>query len=86
MAQLVKNQPAVQEIWVQSLGWEDTLEKGKGYPLQYFGLENSMDFIDHGIAKSQTQLSNFHFISLLHIVLKLYIVIFTGNDIRYNCT
>ena len=29
MAQLVKNPPAVQETWVQSLGWEDPLEKGK---------------------------------------------------------
>ena len=29
MAQMVKNLPAVQEIWVQSLGWEDPLEKGK---------------------------------------------------------
>ena len=29
VAQLVKNLPAVQETWVQSLGWEDTLEKGK---------------------------------------------------------
>ena len=28
-AQLVKNLPAMQEIWVQSLGWEDPLEKGK---------------------------------------------------------
>ena len=27
--QLVKNQPAVQETWVRSLGWEDPLEKGK---------------------------------------------------------
>ena len=27
--QLVKNLPAVQETWVQSLGWEDALEKGK---------------------------------------------------------
>ena len=27
---------------------------GKGYPLQYAGLENSMDRIVHGIAKSQT--------------------------------
>ena len=34
---------------------------GKGYPLQYSGLENSMDCIDHGVTKSQTQLSNFHF-------------------------
>ena len=35
--------------------------EGKGYPLQYSGLENSMDCIGHGVAKSQTQLSDFHF-------------------------
>ena len=29
MAQLVKNLPAMRETWVQSLGWEDSLEKGK---------------------------------------------------------
>ena len=29
MAQLAKNPPAMQETWVQSLGWEDSLEKGK---------------------------------------------------------
>ena len=29
VAQLVKNPPAVQETWVQSLGWEDPLEKRK---------------------------------------------------------
>jgi len=29
MTQLVKNLPAMKETWVQSLGWEDTLEKGK---------------------------------------------------------
>ena len=30
MAQLVKNLPAMWETWVQSLGWEDPLEKGTG--------------------------------------------------------
>ena len=35
--------------------------KGKGYPLQYSGLENSMDCLVHGVAKSQTQLNAFHF-------------------------
>ena len=35
--------------------------EGKGYPLQYFGLEKSMDCIVHGVTKSRTQLSNFHF-------------------------
>ena len=29
VVQLVKNLPAMREIWVQSLGWENTLEKGK---------------------------------------------------------
>ena len=29
VAELVKNLPAMQETWVQSLGWEDPLEKGK---------------------------------------------------------
>ena len=32
----------------------------KGYPLQYFGLENSMDCRVHGVAKSQTRLNDFH--------------------------
>ena len=35
--------------------------EGKGDPLQYSGLENTMDSIVHGVAKSWTQLSNFHF-------------------------
>ena len=37
--------------------------EGKGYPLQYSVLENSMDCIVHGVAKSQIQLSDFHFSS-----------------------
>ena len=35
--------------------------EGKGYLLQYSGLENSMACIVHGVAKSRTQLSDFHF-------------------------
>ena len=38
--------------------------EGKGYPLQSSGLENSMDCIVHGVAKSRTLLSDFHFTSL----------------------
>ena len=37
------------------------LGEGIGYPLQYSGLQNSMDCIFHGVTKSQTQLSDFHF-------------------------
>ena len=54
VAQLVKNPPAMQETWVSFLGWEDPLEKGNG-------LENSMDCIVHGVTKSWTRLSDFHF-------------------------
>ena len=35
--------------------------EGKGYPLQYSGLENSMDYAVHGVTKSRTRLSPFHF-------------------------
>ena len=34
--------------------------EGKGYPLQYAGLENFMNGIDNGVAKSRTRLSDFH--------------------------
>ena len=34
---------------------------GKGYLLQYSGLENSMDCIVHGVTRSRTRLSNLHF-------------------------
>ena len=43
VAQLVKNLPARRETWVRSLSWEDLL---------YFGLENSMDCILHGVTKN----------------------------------
>ena len=43
VAQLVKNLPAMQETWVQSLGWEDPLEKGMlpipvFWPREFHGL------------------------------------------------
>ena len=39
--------------------------EGNGYPLQYSGLENSMDCLVHGLTKSRTWLSDFHFIRRL---------------------
>ena len=39
--------------------------EGNGYPLQYSDLENSMDCIVHGVTKSRTWLSDFHFTSPL---------------------
>ena len=44
VAQLVKNLPAMQKTWVRSLGWENTLEKGKAthspvfWPGEFHGL------------------------------------------------
>ena len=61
VAQLVKNLPAMGETWVWSLGWKDSLEKGKAHPFQYSGLENSMNCIFHGVTKSQIWLRDFHF-------------------------
>ena len=37
-----------------------SLGEGKGYPLQYFGLENSTGCIVHGVAKNRTQMNAFH--------------------------
>ena len=35
--------------------------EGKGYPLQYSGLENPMDCVVHRVTESRTRLSTFHF-------------------------
>ena len=71
VAQVLKNPSAMQETWVCSLGLFPrlgrSLGEGKGYPLQHSGLENSMYCIVHGVAKSQTRLSDFH----LHFILCL---------------
>ena len=56
--------------------------EGKGYPLQYSGLENSC--IVHGVAKSLTQLSDFHYIVAhlkkiimlrIHILFRMIVII-----------
>ena len=52
---------AIQETRVRSLGWADPPGEGKGYPLQYYGLENSVDRIVHGVPKSRTRMSDSHF-------------------------
>ena len=50
---MIKNLPARREIWVQFLGWEDALKKGKATN------SSILDCIVHEVAKSQTQLSDF---------------------------
>ena len=56
VAQVVKNPLAVWDPWVGKIPWE-----GKGYSLQYSGLENAMDCIVHGVTENWTRMSNFHF-------------------------
>ena len=62
MAQLVKNLPAKDLGLIPELGRPPG--EGKGYQLQYSGLENSMGCIVPGVTKRWTWLSNFHFLSL----------------------
>ena len=57
VAQLVKNPPAMQETWFWSLGWKDHLEKGKATHSSLLTWRIPV----HGVEKSQTQLSDFHF-------------------------
>ena len=49
--------------------------EGKGYPLQYSGLENSMDWIVHAVPKSRIRLSDFHF----HFHFMLRTMVNNGN-------
>ena len=60
VAQLVKNPPAMQETWVQSLGWGDPLEKGKATFSSILAWR--IPCIVHEVAKSGTRLSDFHLI------------------------
>ena len=48
VGQRLKHLPAMQETWVQSLGWEDPMENGKATHCSYSDLEKSMDCIVHG--------------------------------------
>ena len=53
VAQLVKNLPAMQETWVQSLGWEDLLEKGRATHSNILAWRIPWTIV-HGVAKSRT--------------------------------
>ena len=61
VAQLVKNLPAMRKTWVRSLGWEDPLEKGKATHSRILAWRIP-DCIVYAVAKSQTRLSDFHFL------------------------
>ena len=50
--------------------------EGKGYPVQDSGLENSMDCIDHGVAKSWTRLSDFQ---------SWFVVLYNRKSVSFCC-
>ena len=65
--------------------------EGNDYPLQYSGLENPMDWIVCGVAKSRIRLSDFHFhlcvwtifkvfIEFVTTLLLFYVLIFFGQE------
>ena len=63
VAQMVKNLPAMQETWIQSLGWEDPLEEGNATHSTILAWRILMDggawlATVHGVTKSQTGLSD----------------------------
>ena len=74
--------------------------EGKGYPLQYSGLEKSVDCVVQGVAKSGTRLSDFHFqadylvdiVNFLTVILILILalctsqVVLVANERRYKVT
>ena len=60
VAQLVTNPSVMPETWVRSLGWEDRLEKGKATHSIILAWRTPWTIV-HGVAKSQTGLSDFLF-------------------------
>ena len=60
---MVKNLPAIQKTWVQSLNWEDPLEEGMATHSSILAWRIPMDreawqATVHGVTKSQTRLGN----------------------------
>ena len=81
VAQKVKNLPAMWEIWVQSLGWEDPLEEGMITHSSILAWRIPMDreawqAIVHGV----TGLSDFHF-HLLSVILPCFVFLLNTNFI-----
>ena len=78
VAQVVKNLPAMWETWVRPLGWEDPLEEGMATHSSILAWRIPMDrgawqTTVHGVAKSQTQLSDeAQHSTYLHINIYIY--------------
>ena len=72
VAQLVKNLPAMWKTWVQSLGWEDPLKKGRATHSNILAWRIPWTAV-HRFEKSRTRLSDFHFHFSLFILSFYYL-------------
>ena len=65
VVQLVKNSPGMQDTWVQSLGWEDPLEKGMATHSSILAWRipwtEELGGLHSMVSQSWTRLGNFHF-------------------------
>ena len=61
VAQTANNLPALQETWVQSLGWEDPLEKGKATHCSILAWRSPWTIQSMGLQRVETQLSGLRF-------------------------
>ena len=89
MAQLAKNPPVRKETPGSIPGSGRFTGEGKGYPLQYSGLENSMDYIVHGVTKSRTRLSDFNFhlqVMDMEALQRTRLLTFEQNCFHVTCT
>ena len=73
VAKVLKRLPSIQETWVRSLGREDPLEKGMATHSSVLAwripwTEDTWQATVHGVAESQTQLSDFTFTFLLEFL------------------
>ena len=89
VAQLVKNPPAMQETWVQSLGWEDPLQKGMAthpvfWPGEFHGQRSLAGYSPWGHKKSKMTVQLlFSLLSVGFVVLKVQnnnVIYLNGNS------
>ena len=81
VAQMVKNQPAMQETWIQSMGWEDPLEESMANHSTVLAWRISMDREAWqapvcGVTKSGTLLSTAQLSCCEEQILRLYVDVF----------
>ena len=86
MAQLIQNPPAMWETWVWSLGWEDPWRRERlPTPVFWSGEFHGLcGLCVHGVAKSWTQLRNFHCHVVTLMIWRLCSLISDSNFLSYS--